>query len=795
MCIISSYGVCIKFFSLETAARKRKAYYATAVEDVFGTATVIHLEPHQIPQFGSDRLKWTTAIPLSEDKMSSMGRILCVLRELGDIRYGPMIPTVTASLLKYIGESDSYRAILKMCQTKNDFYLHTTKKGAMCQVLTFKTLLRDHLKESTYEKIRSLEGSFTEEMYLDWFTYLFRGWMTEGHAERVFFSFCVDGIKTLYRYSVAVLKMHEDLITRASSETAFVTEIRHSLSSPTFNFDTLWKIAYNLNIRRADLDKMKDGMDEDGSFTDRPTLKRHLEGSGIFASRIPRIVGHDVKLLNVGSCRSILHYLPSRLREKDLKLIFSTDVNGFNLTTMYNTVSPHGPSLLLVQTTKHVVMGCFSSHAWRLHKQPFGNRHCFVFTFVSGAEGLGATGSANKFKCYPAIFSSSGGNDDDDDLDEDEQILLTLSEMAFKSVRQVNFQSVDNLTMSLVFDPDVFGKGLRVSHIDDRARKMDVFTATGEKGPLEEAVKKGDVVLSINGFKVLGVEYTKAKKIISSLQTEKSVSVNFADGDEYQQLLSQSSKSVELSAMKPTVTPPVLTLEGSGSNKAVDRKTSNDTIEFNVAPLSPPMSPGASFGGPTLPPAGSTSTSSSSSIDRAKVLQHGRPRSMFEIRRDSSSSLGVKRSESDVYIVERPSSSAEGEKPKITLDNSRSDSHIRGGGGDSRSGTVAKKKKGASYMITQAHFCQMGSDDFGNAALRINEDLGSGSTFSTTLFNNEPLTGTGSNTFDISLIEVYSFVMPQSGFNSKAGSPKNVIKEDSFVDKKFMSSSTNVMKG
>jgi hypothetical protein len=85
-------------------------------------------------------------------------------------------------------------------------------------------------------------------------------------------------------------------------------------------------------------------------------------------------------VLSMQDLSRLATFLPLRLNIKDWKLLFATEIHGFNLATAYRKIANNGPCLAAVMdANRHVFCG-FCSESLEIHgpMQTFGNGECFV---------------------------------------------------------------------------------------------------------------------------------------------------------------------------------------------------------------------------------------------------------------------------------------------------------------------------------------------------------------------------------------------------------------------------------
>merc|ERR1719231_2248798 len=85
-------------------------------------------------------------------------------------------------------------------------------------------------------------------------------------------------------------------------------------------------------------------------------------------------------MISDGQVLQLLEALPSRFKVRDWQLLYSTDLHGYSLQTLYNRANKcRGPSLLLARDAAGQVFGGFASHTWRPTSGFFGSGECLLF--------------------------------------------------------------------------------------------------------------------------------------------------------------------------------------------------------------------------------------------------------------------------------------------------------------------------------------------------------------------------------------------------------------------------------
>lgn len=95
-------------------------------------------------------------------------------------------------------------------------------------------------------------------------------------------------------------------------------------------------------------------------------------------------------LAKPASVRSNLaRWLPPSLKSTKLDLIYSTEVHGRSLASLYNECQRSKNTVVLVEAlirNGRATIGMFASHAWAINPSPYGDGECFLFRATPDAK-------------------------------------------------------------------------------------------------------------------------------------------------------------------------------------------------------------------------------------------------------------------------------------------------------------------------------------------------------------------------------------------------------------------------
>lgn len=144
---------------------------------------------------------------------------------------------------------------------------------------------------------------------------------------------------------------------------------QEKLSRAAFNFSFSRKDVQRLNGKNA----LKSTVSNSESHIDQ-----------MANSRISPMLSRPSSFLDEEHWPYVWSWVPRRLRQMDVELVFSTDAHGYFLETFYESCSDEEPQLMFIETTEGAIFGAYLSDHWGKRKRPnsfFGSaesRRCEV---------------------------------------------------------------------------------------------------------------------------------------------------------------------------------------------------------------------------------------------------------------------------------------------------------------------------------------------------------------------------------------------------------------------------------
>jgi hypothetical protein len=117
------------------------------------------------------------------------------------------------------------------------------------------------------------------------------------------------------------------------------------------------------------------------------------------------------QLINQERARFLRRYLNSSLAFHDWTLLYSTNVHGISINTMYARTREKGPVFLVVQDTNRNIFGGFASESLHVSSRYYGTGESFLFK-LSPAFSVYPWPNSNSYFVYTTEqFISMGGGE------------------------------------------------------------------------------------------------------------------------------------------------------------------------------------------------------------------------------------------------------------------------------------------------------------------------------------------------------------------------------------------------
>ena len=366
----------------------------------------------------------TNSYFLTENGKISVARLLkCYGYNTPEVQYCPMIYPVTSILRHYLSEQDTYNFIANLTSSNQPKYFAQTRRQfevAWRSVFYLcAKMLEKHMKfletESSYEE---LEGLFQQ-----WIWWIF-DWLPFPHVVRIMDAYLLEGEKVLYRSCFAIVSYFikhikakgsswKGSIKQRGLQGAFIHFCKeipvtpNSLLNKGFRYRNFSKSSIDKinSLVEIELKAKTDGelyLADASSFTSdnkNKTVVSEVRGDIPDASILQSLSS----ILSYNQLVTIWRWLPDRITLAcNPCLAYSTDNDGFSLTTFYSKSEPYEPTVLVIKTVKGDKFGAYCSTSWRernamddrgARQVYFGTGESFLFSFSSTTNETGNVNS------------------------------------------------------------------------------------------------------------------------------------------------------------------------------------------------------------------------------------------------------------------------------------------------------------------------------------------------------------------------------------------------------------------
>ena len=288
-------------------------------------------------------------------------------------------------LLTHMPEEYAFSTIKEMINDTS-YFLPVSQKDyySWCHTYVFfvKRIFPDHYKLMIL--CGALEDEALDPIFKRFFTTLLR----PEDVLRFMDIFVVEGRKAIFRLALSILQLitKSDLkrLQKLRTSDSFWDEIRKKTLHPDFSFDEQLKKMYPKFAKIAKRYPRRRAL--------RRVIKFHektaLDNAPIYVDQTPPkplgFTSNDCALAKPPMVRSNLaKWLPPSLRATKLDLIYSTELHGRSLASLYDKCGRYKNTITLVEVlsggNESTLVGMFATDPWRMNIVPFGDGECFLF--------------------------------------------------------------------------------------------------------------------------------------------------------------------------------------------------------------------------------------------------------------------------------------------------------------------------------------------------------------------------------------------------------------------------------
>ena len=333
------------------------------------------------------QLSSSTSIP--ENGVRSLTLILCTVHSVLGIEYCPALPDVTAILLTHMPESYAFTTIREMI-TDTSNYLPVCQKDYYSWCKTYAVFVKK--MAPAHYKVMEQCGALRVEGLDPIFKRFFVTLLKRDDVLHFMDIFVIEGCKAIFRLSLSLLQLiskNELKSLVVTDSDSFWNEVRYRTLDPSFSFQK-----HLDNIMYPKFGKLNAKKQYPKRRLLRRAMKYHekwaVDNMPIYIDQTPPkpmgFTSEECILAKPVSVRSHLaKWLPPSLKSTKLDLIYSTELHGRSLASLYNKCQRSKNTIVLVEaiTTGNnnttSTIGMFASHAWSVNPSSYGDGECFLF--------------------------------------------------------------------------------------------------------------------------------------------------------------------------------------------------------------------------------------------------------------------------------------------------------------------------------------------------------------------------------------------------------------------------------
>lgn len=198
---------------------------------------------------------------------------------------------------------------------------------------------------------------------------------------RIVDCFLIEGFKIVYRMGLAHLHKRRTQILKArNKEELWQAIFLPELCSSKEIISTLFSIAFKYSLSRTKIKRIR-----------KSILKREkcisLTSSASEFLVVPRPtpkLNEPSHFMDTFDLVQLWQWIPKRLVELDLKMVFTTRQHGYSLSSLYHYCSWLEPLLLILETEDGDILGAFISKSFEYRGvHYFGTGETFIFSLTS----------------------------------------------------------------------------------------------------------------------------------------------------------------------------------------------------------------------------------------------------------------------------------------------------------------------------------------------------------------------------------------------------------------------------
>lgn len=355
------------------------------------------MEAATIPDFGLDPQEVEALViqdhMMEDGKLCAKGvkgvkaltLVLYAAKENLGIEYCPLLPDLTACLLRVMPESYAYACMREMSNSEGYYFpMSKIEHGSWCK--TFGDLMKKMYPQTALAMDRC--GALTPEGLDPIFRRFFVGILKKEYIVKILDMYTLEGYKVIFRLGSVTLCLAHAYMTPSElrSTDSFWKGVKRVALSKQFHFDILIKQAYGFNGKKYKARR---------SYPRRKFIQRIMRYNEAWAENVATdhvlltskkplgFVEAEIPIVlakNASERFSLAEFLPFAFKSTKLELIYSSNVHGRSMEMFYQKCGRAKHTITLVEVLDTgATIGMFATDTWHNSSKMYGDGECVLF--------------------------------------------------------------------------------------------------------------------------------------------------------------------------------------------------------------------------------------------------------------------------------------------------------------------------------------------------------------------------------------------------------------------------------
>jgi len=283
-----------------------------------------------------------------------------LLSDMPEIKYSPLLPLTAAVLLMYFDSNQTYYLLSHMLRNN---VIARTKSEAIADDNALRDLALLRLKSPAVRKHLNQNGA-----ELRW-----RKWVQHLNLQvlvNFFDCLFMEGPKVKFRFGLAYLnilaKLEMNFIDNYLDQSSQIKLMTKAFGIKNFKWATCSKL---INRHKILLDMKQGGLNAEKA-------RLSIANTGEFIDLAEKA---NSELVTKSHFAQIIAMLPPRFTVQKIQKIFTTKQHGYSLSSVFKNIRGYTDILLLIQTNKKSLLGCFMTSIDSTKNGNSGTGESFLF--------------------------------------------------------------------------------------------------------------------------------------------------------------------------------------------------------------------------------------------------------------------------------------------------------------------------------------------------------------------------------------------------------------------------------